>query len=166
MSSAAARETSTAQEFDECVSRWHDQAVAAGDERILARTMDGDLYSYRADEITLYRQGNSSAVAPIWFMTTFSVMWVGIALAVTVMAVVSSGGDGQWARMVLPVIVGLFAWLHVVWARQDWHADSRRQERGIPEPKAGTRPVQIDVQWPPPRMRRRKPHSARSVRPR
>lgn len=143
------------QQDDECVRRWHDQVVAAGNERILARTVEGGLHSYRADEITLYRQGNSSAVAPIWFMTTFSVMWAGIALAVTLMVVMSSLGDGQWARTVLPVMVGLFVWLHVVWARQDWRADSRRQERGVPEPKAGKRPVQIDVQWPPPRMRKR-----------
>ena len=33
-------------------------AVSAGEERILARTVNGGLHSYRAEEITLYRQGN------------------------------------------------------------------------------------------------------------
>ncbi|NQD90433.1 hypothetical protein HP499_21860 [Paenarthrobacter sp. CM16] len=40
------------EEIDEGVKRWHDRAVAAGQERVLARTRDGDLYSYLWDEIT------------------------------------------------------------------------------------------------------------------
>jgi hypothetical protein len=54
----AAREASTGEQDDECVKRWHDRAVSAGEERILARTVNGGLHSYRAEEITLYRQGN------------------------------------------------------------------------------------------------------------
>lgn len=41
------------QKIDDRVKRWHDRAVAVGEERVLARTKDGDLYSYRRDQITL-----------------------------------------------------------------------------------------------------------------
>ncbi|WP_223936942.1 FG-GAP-like repeat-containing protein [Arthrobacter sp. StoSoilB5] len=40
-------------ETEEGVKRWYDRAVATGEERVLAWTADGDLHSYRRDEITL-----------------------------------------------------------------------------------------------------------------
>lgn len=140
-------------EIDEGVKRWHNRAVAAGEERILARTLDGDLYSYRWDEITLGGK-NVAIVESMWFMTTFAGVMAAITLVSLVGCVSFSAADGQWGRLVLPAMSGLFAWLLFLWARQDWDARALREERGVPEPKAGKRPVQIDLQWPPPRMRK------------
>ncbi|QSZ48457.1 hypothetical protein AYX22_08580 [Arthrobacter sp. D5-1] len=56
-------------EIDEGVKRWHDRAVAAGEERVLARTKDGDLHSYRFDEITFVYPG---VVAANGSMMTFT----------------------------------------------------------------------------------------------
>ncbi|MFK0007795.1 hypothetical protein ACIQTZ_12135 [Paenarthrobacter sp. NPDC090520] len=142
-------------EIDEGVWRWHDHAVSTGEERILARTIDGDLYSYRRDEITLTGK-YVPVVAPLWFMTTFAAMIVGLALVTLITSIVSSVSDGVWARMILPVVVGLFAWLLLFWARRDWDARARRRERGIPEPKEDKKPVQIDLHWPPTRTRNRR----------
>ena len=135
------------------MKRWHDRAVAAGEERILARTVDGDLYSYHWDEITLGGK-YVAVVQPLWFMTTFAGMMGAITLISLVACVSFSAADGQWGRLALPAMSGLFVWLLYFWARQDWDARDRRRERGVPEPKADKRPVQIDLQWPPPRMRK------------
>jgi len=141
-------------EIEEGVKRWHDRAAAAGEDRILAWTTDGDLHSYRRDEITLGGK-YVPVVEPWWSMTIFAGVIVVLVLFSLVMSVVFSASDGQWARLFLPGSFGLFAWLLVFWARQDWDARARRRERGVPEPKTGKRPVQIDFRWPPPRMRGR-----------
>lgn len=141
-------------EIDEGVKRWHDRSVAAGQERILARTVEGDLYSYHWDEITLGGK-YVPIVESIWFMTTFAVMMAAITLFALVTCLSFSASDGHWGRLFLPAMSGLFVWLLIFWARQDWAARERRRERGIPEPKTGKRPVQIDLRWPPPRMRGR-----------
>lgn len=41
------------QKIDDRVKRWYDRAVAAAEERVFTWTKDGDLDSYRRDQITL-----------------------------------------------------------------------------------------------------------------
>ncbi len=36
---------------DEEMRQWHDQALAAGQQRVLARTTSGELHSYAKDEL-------------------------------------------------------------------------------------------------------------------
>ena len=155
--SAAAAQTEDVtlhREIEEGVKPWQDRAVATGEDRVLAWTADGGLCSYRRDEITLSGE-YVPVVAPLWFMTTFAAVIIVIALVALVLSVVFSASDGQWARLFMPVGFGLFAWLLVHWARQDWNARARRRKRGVPDPKTDTRPVQIDFRWPPPRTRKR-----------
>ncbi|MGO4146958.1 hypothetical protein AB4Y77_17900 [Paenarthrobacter sp. YAF11_1] len=142
------------EEIDEGVKRWHDRAVAAGQERVLARTKDGDLYSYHWDEIT-FGGKYVPIVESVWSMTIFAGVMAAMTLTALVVYVPFSASDGQWGRLLVPAGFGLFDWLLVFWARQDWAARARREERGVPEPKTGKRPVQIDFGWPPPRMRGR-----------
>lgn len=149
----SAADADSRMEIDEGARRWHDQAVAAGEERILARTVDGDLYSYRRDEITLGGK-YAPTVAPLWFMTTFALLFGSLTVFAFVLSVVFAVSDGQWGRLALPCGFSLFAWFLAFWARQDWDARARRRERGVPEPKTGKRPLKIDLQWPPPRTRK------------
>lgn len=154
-----AEDVTLRREIEEGVKRWHDRAVAAGEDRVLAWTTDGDLYSYRRDEITLGGK-YVPVVAPLWFMTTFAAMIIAFGLVALVMSVISSASDGQWARLFLPAGIGLYAWLLVHWARKDWDARARRWDRGVPDPKTDKRPVQIDFSWPPPRTQKRLPGSS------
>lgn len=139
-------------EIDEGVKRWHDRAVAAGEEKVLARTKDGDLHSYRFDEITFVHPG---VVAAHGSMMTFTSVLASATVALVFLSVVGAVSNGEWARLLVPVVFGLFTWLFAFWARQDREALTRRRERGVPEPKSGRWPVQCDVQWPPARMRGR-----------
>ncbi|WP_051420862.1 hypothetical protein [Paenarthrobacter nicotinovorans] len=139
-------------EIDEGAKRWHNRAVAEGQERVLAWTKDGDLHSYRFDEITFVHPG---VVAANGSMMTFASLLGSLTVALVFLSVVGAVSNGEWARLLVPVVFGLFTWLFAFWALQDREALTKRREGGVPEPKSGRWPVQYDVQWPPARMRGR-----------
>jgi hypothetical protein len=132
-------------QIDERVRNRHDRAVANGEKRILARTIEGDLYSYQRDEITLAKQGYSVAVAPTWRMLVFSGVMAAVTLFGLILAVGAAVSDGIWVRLLLPGFIGLFTWLLFHWGMQDVRARNTRRERGIPEPMPNKAPVLINL---------------------
>ena len=50
---------------DEEMWQWHKQALAAGQRRVLSRTMSGELYSYAKDEIGFRRNGPGNGVSTL-----------------------------------------------------------------------------------------------------
>ncbi|WP_345045780.1 hypothetical protein [Arthrobacter methylotrophus] len=89
--------------------------MANGEKRILARTVEGGLYSYHSDEITLAKQGFSVAVASTWQMLVFAGAMAAVSMFGLVLTVFAAVSDGIWVRLLLPGFSGLFTWLLFHW---------------------------------------------------
>ncbi len=143
---ASATDERFQRQIDEEVRHRHDHAVAIGEERILARTVEGGLYSYQRDEITLARKGYFSvAVASTWQMLVFAGAMAVVSSFILVLTVFAAVSDGIWARLLLPVICGLFTWLLFHLGMQDVRARNVRGERGVPEPVPFKVPVSVNL---------------------
>ncbi len=119
--------------------------MANGEKRILARTVEGGLYSYHSDEITLAKQGFSVAVASTWQMLVFAVAMAAVSMFGLVLTVFAAVSDGIWVRLLLPGFSGLFTWLLYHWGMQNVRARNMRKERGVPEPLPYKVPVSINL---------------------
>lgn len=121
---------------DDEMRQRHEQAVAAGEKRVLSRTMEGRLYSYARDEIGFARAGSGPIVTSAVGMLVLAVVFA----AFTVLSVwlitapTSQGQDPLWGALFLTL--GGFA--GVIYASRLAVAEIRakrvRRERGIPEP--------------------------------
>ena len=121
---------------DDEIRQRHEQAVAAGEKRVLSRTMEGRLYSYARDEIGFARAGSGPIVTSAVGMLVLAVVFA----AFTVLSVwlitapTSQGQDPLWGALFLTL--GGFA--GVIYASRLAVAEIRakrvRRERGIPEP--------------------------------
>lgn len=121
---------------DDEIRQRHEQAVAAGEKRVLSRTMEGRLYSYARDEIGFARAGSGPIVTSAVGMLVLAVVFA----AFTVLSVwlitapTSQGQDPLWGALFLTL--GGFA--GVIYASRLAVAEIRakrvRRKRGIPEP--------------------------------
>jgi hypothetical protein len=114
----------------------HDQALAAGEKRVLSRTMEGRLYSYARDEIGFARAGSG----PIATSTVGMVVLAVVFAAFTVLSVLliaapaSQGQDPLWGALCL-AFGGLEGTIYASrLAVAEFRAKRIRRERGIPEP--------------------------------
>ena len=122
---------------DEQTRAWHEQAVAAGEKRLLTRTMDdGRLHSYAADEIGFARAGSGPIVTTAPGMLVLGVVFAAMtAFSIfLVIAPTANGQDPLWGALVLTIggIAGLVYALRL--AVSEFRARRLRRERGIPDP--------------------------------
>jgi hypothetical protein len=121
---------------DDEMRQRHEQAVAAGEKRVLSRTMEGRLYSYARDEIGFARAGSGPIVTSAVGMLVLAVVFAAFTvLSVWLIAApTSQGQDPLWGALFLTL--GGFA--GVIYASRLAVAEIRakrvRRERGIPEP--------------------------------
>ena len=121
---------------DDEIRQRHEQAVAAGEKRVLSRTMEGRLYSYARDEIGFARAGSGPIVTSAVGMLVLAVVFAAFTvLSVWLIAApTSQGQDPLWGALFLTL--GGFA--GVIYASRLAVAEIRakrvRRERGIPEP--------------------------------
>ena len=121
---------------DDEMRQRHEQAVAAGEKRVLSRTMEGRLYSYARDEIGFARAGSGPIVTSAVGMLVLAVVFAAFTvLSVWLIAApTSQGQEPLWGALFLTL--GGFA--GVIYASRLAVAEIRakrvRRERGIPEP--------------------------------
>ena len=114
----------------------HAQAMAAGEKRVLSRTMEGRLYSYARDEIGFARAGSGPIVTSAVGMVVLAVVFAAfIVLSVLLIAApASQGQDPLWAALFL-TFGGLAGAIYTSrLAVAEFRAKRIRRERGIPEP--------------------------------
>lgn len=121
---------------DDEIRERHDQAVAAGEKRVLSRTMEGRLHSYARDEIGFARAGSgpivTSAVGMVVLASVFAAFTVLSVLLIT--APTSQGQDPLWGALFL-TFGGLAGTIYAGrLAAAEFRAKRVRRERGIPEP--------------------------------
>lgn len=130
-------------QHDEEIRTRHERAVAAGEKRLLTRSMDrGRLHSYAADEIGFARAGSG----PIVTTASGLVLLAAVFAAVTVFSVflvaapTSRGESPLWGALVLTVIGAAGVLYAVRLAASEFTARRIRRQRGLPEPS----PRQLD----------------------
>lgn len=121
---------------DDEIRERHDQAVAAGEKRVLSRTMEGRLYSYARDEIGFARAGSgpivTSAVGMVVLASVFAAFTVLSVLLIA--APTTQGQDPLWGALFL-TFGGLAGTIYASrLAVAEFRAKRVRRERGIPEP--------------------------------
>lgn len=127
---------------DEVRSR-HEQAVAAGEKRLLTRTLDrGRLHSYAADEIGFARAGSGPIVTTAPGMLVLALVFAALTVfsLVLVAAPTSQGEDPLWGALVLTAIGAAGVLYALRLAVSEFKARRIRRERGLPEPS----PRQLD----------------------
>ena len=122
---------------DEQTRAWHKHAVAAGERRLLTRTMDGGrLHSYAADEIGFARAGSGPIVSTAPGMLVLGAVFAAVtAFSIFLIAAPTANGqDPMWAALVLTIggIAGLVYAVRL--ALSEFRARKIRRERGIPDP--------------------------------
>ena len=116
----------------------HEQAVAAGERRMLARTENGELHSYARDEIGFPREGSgpiASSSTQMWILAGVFAVFVALSLLL-VAAPTQQGEPPFWGALFL-TIGSLTGSLHAAhFARAEARAKRVRRARGVPEPRA------------------------------
>ena len=121
---------------DDDMRERHEQAVAAGEKRVLSRTMEGRLYSYARDEIGFARAGSGPIVTSAVGMVVLGVVFVAFTVlsVFLVAAPTAQGQDPLWGALFL-TFGGLAGTIYAVrLATAEFRAKRIRRERGIPEP--------------------------------
>ena len=122
---------------DEPTRALHEQAVAAGEKRLLTRTVDGGrLHSYAADEIGFARAGSGPIVTTAPGMLLLGLFFAAVtAFSIFLIAAPAANGqDPLWGALVLTIggIAGLVYAARL--ARSEFRARRIRRERGVPDP--------------------------------
>ena len=123
---------------DDQVRAYHDQAVARGEKRVLFRTVNGDLYSYRKDELGVVNASSHPQVRSAVGFLVMAVFFAAVAVfsVLLVTAPTSRGQSPMWSALFLTVM-GVAGVLYAVrMAKVASRAKRLRAERGIPEPTA------------------------------
>lgn len=123
---------------DEEMRRWHDQALASGQRRVLSRTVSGELHSYARDEIGIVTASSHPALRSAAGFIVMAVFFAALA-AFSILLVAgptSQGRDPMWGALILTA-AGMGG---VVYASRlagvAAKAKRLRAERGIPEATA------------------------------
>ena len=121
---------------DEDTWQWHRQALAAGQRRVLSRTLSGELHSYAIDEIGFRRHGPGNGVSTLWgLVVVTSVMAVfGIMTIVMAAGVLSPDGRPAWGFLVLAAFAAGMTWWGIRCASAEIKARKIREQRGVPTP--------------------------------
>lgn len=121
---------------DEEMWQWHRQALAAGQRRVLSRTMSGELYSYAKDEIGFRRNGPGNGVSTLWGLIVVTAVMAAFGIMTIVMAsgVLSPGGKPAWGFLVLTVFAAAMVWWGLHCAISEIKAKKIREQRGVPTP--------------------------------
>ena len=122
---------------DEQTRAIHEQAVAAGEKRLLTRTMDrGTLHSYAADEIGFARAGSGPIATTAPGMLALGVFFAAVtAFSIFLIAAPAvNGQDPVWGALVLTVggIAGVVYAVRL--ALSEFRARKIRRQRGVPDP--------------------------------
>ncbi len=127
----------TRRRADEQTRALHEQAVAAGEKRLLTRTPDdGRLHSYAADEIGFARAGSGPIVTSAPGMLLLGLFFAAVtAFSIFLIAAPAANGqDPLWEAIVLTIggIAGLAYAVRL--ALSEFRARRIRRERGVPDP--------------------------------
>ncbi|MFF2654229.1 hypothetical protein [Streptomyces sp. NPDC058045] len=114
----------------------HRAALARGEKRILQSTTNGELHSYREDEIGFLAGSGTPQVRTWWGMgILFCLMVVlGLGTLVVVFLPLASGGSAPWGVLFVTVFAGLLGWYFFGLARDEYRATKIRRSRGTPDP--------------------------------
>ncbi|MGN7250631.1 MULTISPECIES: hypothetical protein [unclassified Arthrobacter] len=123
---------------DEEVWEWHKQALAAGQHRVISRTMSGELYSYAKDEIGFRRNGPGYGVSTLWGLSVVTIVMavVGVFMIVVATGALSPDGKPAWGFLVLSVFAAGMVWWGVHCAMSEFKARKIREQRGVPTPSS------------------------------
>lgn len=123
---------------DEETRQGHDQALAAGQQRVLARTTSGELHSYAKDELGVVTASSHSQVRSAAGFLVMAVVFAAVAVfsILLVAGPTSRGQAPMWGALFLTA-AGLGGALYAIrMAQVASRAKRLRAERGIPEPTA------------------------------
>lgn len=125
---------------DDQTRAMHEQAVAAGEKRLLTRTMDGGrLHSYPADEIG-FSPGRGQVQVRSWWGMGILTAVMGLLVVISVVILLGPVGRNElpfWGALFLTALGGFGAWYTFGMARSEYRAKKLRKERRVPEPGAG-----------------------------
>lgn len=121
---------------DEETWQWHNQALAAGQRRVLSRTTSGELYSYAKDEIGFRRNGPGNGVSTLWGLVVVTSVMAAFGIMTIVMAagVLSPDGEPAWGFLVLAGFAAAMVWWGFRCAISEISARKIREQRGVPTP--------------------------------
>jgi hypothetical protein len=114
----------------------HQQALAAGEKRVLRTTATGELHSYANDEIgftpgagqvqvsTWWGMGIVTAVLGLLFVLSFFIL----------LAPMAQDRPPYWGALFVSALAGFLAWYCFLLARDEYRATQLRKERGVPKP--------------------------------
>lgn len=118
---------------DQQATAWHEQAVAAGQKRVLRRARNGELVSYLPEEYGVGRSGLGPKIHTVWghaVLVACELVFLGL-----VFQAISRGYDrvpaGAWfAVAFFGLVIAYSAWNLVKEAK----ATMLRRQRGLPTP--------------------------------
>jgi hypothetical protein len=121
---------------DEEVWQWHKQALAAGQRRVLSRTMTGELHSYAKDEIGFRRNGPGNGVSTLRGLLVVTAVMTAFGIMTTAMAAGAWSPDGKpaWGFLMLSAFAAAMVWWGLHCAVSEIKAKKIRKQRGLPTP--------------------------------
>ena len=121
---------------DEEVWQGHRPALAAGQQRVLHRTMSGELHSYAKGEIGFRRNGPGNGVSTLWGLIAVTVVAAlfGIMSIAMAAGALSPGGKPALGFLFLTVFTAALVWWGVRCAASEIKARAIRDQRGVPTP--------------------------------
>jgi multisubunit Na+/H+ antiporter MnhC subunit len=123
---------------DEEVRQWHDQALAAGQQRVLVRTTSGELHSYAKDELGVVTASSHPTVRSAAGFVVMALFFAAVAVfsILLVAGPTSQGQDPLWSALILTAAGVGGAVYSARLAGIAAKARRLRAQRGIPEPTA------------------------------
>ncbi|MET0872056.1 MAG: hypothetical protein ABWX89_06955 [Paeniglutamicibacter terrestris] len=114
----------------------HKEAIDAGEKRLLVRTVQGELFSYKREEIGFTTGGSGAKIttgAGMLFVGTLC--WIAVLAFFVYMFFIQDATAGEWAGLVfVELLFAAIAWYFMHLGLAEHRARKLRKARGLPKP--------------------------------
>jgi hypothetical protein len=114
----------------------HEEALARGEQRRLVRTVDGELFSYRKEEIGFVTGGAGPKITTgTGMLVVGTLCWIAALALVVYMFFIHDATPAERAGLYfVAAFIGAIAWYFMHLGRAEHRASKLRKARGLPKP--------------------------------
>ena len=126
-------------ERDRIVMLAHEEAVASGEKPHLLRTVDGELFSYKREEIGFVTGGSGPKITTgPGMLFAGTLCWIGaLALAIFMFFVQDATTGERVGLYIVAAFIAAIAWYFMHLGLAEYRARKLRKARGLPKPLLG-----------------------------
>ena len=118
------------------ITRAHEEAVARGEARRLVRTVEGELFSYKREEIGFITGGSGAKITTgVGMLCAGTLCWLAVLALGTYLAFLPGASAGELAGLIFVLAMfGALGWYFMHLGRAEHRARALRRARGLPKP--------------------------------